>query len=217
MLFVLNLSLLLLIFINVLFSYRGFINFSFFDRYKLNVGEIIYSRQYNRLFTSAFLHEDWMHLIFNMFSLFFFAPIIIEYTSEIYFLVLYFISVIGGSLSLLILNKHKSYFSAVGSSGGVTGIVFSSIYLFPEMTIGVFFIPMPAWIFGLVYLTYSLFGMKKQFDNIGHEAHIGGAIFGLVSIFLYYPVILFVNFWFIIPMLLPILYFIYEMFLKKNN
>lgn len=217
MLFVLNLSLLLLIVINILFSYRGFINFSFFDRYKLNVGEIIYSKQYIRLFTSSFLHDDWIHLIFNMFSLFFFGPIIIEYTSETYFLSLYFLSILGGSLSLLFFHKNESYFSSVGSSGAVTGIVFASIYLFPEMTVGVFFIPMPAWIFGLLYLTYSLFGMKKQFNNIGHEAHIGGAIFGIVFIFLYYPMILLMNFWFIIPMFLPILYFIYEMFFKKNH
>lgn len=212
-----NLSLLFLIVTNTFFSYKGFINFNFFDRYKLNVGEIIYSRQYNRLLTSAFLHEDWMHLVFNMFSLFFFSPIVIEYTTEFYFLLLYFVSVLGGNIFSILLNKNKSYFSAVGSSGGVTGVVFSSIYLFPEMTISVFFIPMPAWIFGVIYLSYSLFGIKQQFDNVGHEAHIGGAIFGMLIIFLYYPMVLFSNFWFVFPMSLPILYFIYDVFLNKHH
>lgn len=213
---VLNLSLLLLIASNFLFSYQGFINFSFFDRYKLNVGEFIYSRQYFRLFTAAFLHEDWIHLIFNMFTLFFFTPIVLDYTSELYFLLIYFICLLGGNILLLLLYRNQPYFSSVGASGGVTGIVFSAIYLFPEMTMSVFFIPMPAWMFGIIYLTYSLFGSRTQFNNVGEEVHICGSILGFIISFIYYPTVLYKNFWYILPLSLPILYYIYEMYLKKK-
>lgn len=206
-----TISIVILILVNILFSHRGFTNFMFFERYKLNVGEILYSKQFERMLSSSFLHKDWSHLLFNMFILLLFAPVVIDYTSETYFLILYFLSVLGGSFLSLLLNKSKSYHSQVGASGGVIGVMFASICLFPQEIIRFFFISMPAWVFAIVCLSYSLFG-TKQFENVGYEMHIGGAFLGILTIFAYHPFSLITNFWYILPMLFLILYFSYKSF-----
>lgn len=210
-----NLSLWIIIILNVYFSYKGFNDFSFFERYKLNVNGVINHKQYDRIITSSFLHADMSHLIFNMISLYFFAPIVISFTSEITFIIIYFLSVIGGSFFSIINNRKHLNYSAIGASGGVTGVIFASICIFPKMKIGFIFLPfidLQAWIFAIAYLIYSIYGMKNQLGNIGHEAHIGGAILGIISILIYEPNYLLINGIYIGIIILPIAYFIYEIY-----
>lgn len=211
-------SLVILIFSNIIFSHRAFNDFLFFERYKLHVGEVLYSRQYDRLISSSFLHCDWNHLFFNMFSLYIFSPIIVDNTFELYFLILYFFSVLGSNIFSVFLNRNKSYHSSVGASGGVTGIIFAAISLFPQIRVTIFLIPMPAWLFAIIYLTYSLFNIRKEFVTlISYDIYIGGAILGLLSIFVYHPALLLVNFWYILLISLPILYFFYDTFFIKKK
>ena len=163
---------------NALISYKGFNDLAFFRKYEFHVGSIRSGEQI-RMLSSGFLHVDMMHLIFNMFTLWMFAPVVIEWLGTISFVLIYLGSLIFGSLLTMLFHKNDYSYRAVGASGAVTGILYSAILLQPDMMLGIFFvIPIPAYIFGILYLLYSIYGMKAKNDNIGHTAHFGGAIGG---------------------------------------
>ncbi|MFY0714210.1 rhomboid family intramembrane serine protease [Seonamhaeicola sp. NFXS20] len=164
---------------NVLVSFKGFNDYSFLDKYKFHVGGVQRGEKI-RLFSSGFLHIDMQHLLFNMITLFFFANIVIDYLGNAGFVAVYIGSLLLGNLLSLYFHKNEYHYSAVGASGAVTGILYSAILLRPEMNLLVFFVPMPAYVFGIGYLLYSIYGMKKRIGNIGHDAHFGGAIGGYV-------------------------------------
>ncbi len=179
---------LLVIAANVVVSLKGFNDFSFFERYKFNIGAI-QRGEHIRSITSGFLHVDYTHLIFNMITLYFFAPIVISYFGGGKFLVIYFISLIAGSLLATVFHRNDYHYSAVGASGAVTGVLYSAILLRPDMKLFLFFIPIaiPAYIFGIGYLMYSIYGMKNRLGNIGHTAHFGGAIGGYAMTLILMP------------------------------
>nr|WP_288833799.1 rhomboid family intramembrane serine protease [uncultured Flavobacterium sp.] len=188
-----NTFLIAIIIANVLFSYKGFKDYSFFRKYEFHIGSIRSGEQI-RMFTSGFLHADITHLAFNMITLFFFAPVVILYLGSWVFLMIYLASLLFGSLLTLGLHKNDYNYRAVGASGAVTGILYSAILLRPDMMLGIFFIiPMPAYLFGILYLFYSIYGMKAKNDGIGHTAHFGGAIGGYLITLLVYPDLLFLN------------------------
>lgn len=164
---------------NVLVTYKGLNDYGFFERYKFNVGSIRRGEQF-RMFSSGFLHVDTTHLLFNMLTLYFFADRVILFVGQFNFLIIYIGSLILGSLLSLYFHKNEYHYSAVGASGAVTGILYAAILLDPTMSLYMFFIPIPipAYIFGIVYLLYSIYGMKKRIGNIGHDAHFGGAVGG---------------------------------------
>ena len=134
------------------------------------------------MFSSGFLHVDNAHLFFNMFTLYFFADVVIAYLGSFKFLIIYLGSLLLGNLLSLYFHKDEYHYSAVGASGAVTGIIYSAILLQPDMSLYMFFIPIPipAYIFGVGYLLYSIYGMKNSIGNIGHDAHFGGALGGYV-------------------------------------
>ncbi|SNZ00046.1 rhomboid family intramembrane serine protease [Flagellimonas pacifica] len=173
---------------NVLVSLRGFNDSAFFERYKFSIGGIK-AGQRERTVTSGFLHVDISHLFFNMFTLYFFANVVISWFGAPKFLIIYFISLVGGSLLALFFHKNEPYYSAVGASGAVTGILYAAILLHPDMQLGIMFIPipLPAYVLGIAYLLYSIYGMKSRLGNIGHTAHFGGAIGGYVTTLLFKP------------------------------
>lgn len=164
---------------NVIITYKGLDDYSFFERYKFNVGGIKRGEQF-RMFSSGFLHVDTTHLLFNMLTLYFFADRVIYFIGEFNFLIVYVGSLILGSLLSLYFHKNEYHYSAVGASGAVTGVLYAAILLDPNQGIYMMFIPIeiPAYIFGIVYLLYSIYGMKKRIGNIGHDAHFGGAVGG---------------------------------------
>ena len=174
-----NQAVLLIIIANVLVSMKGFKDSAFLDKYKFQVGRIL-SGEKIRMLTSGFLHVDFMHLGFNMYALYLFGGIVAGILGMPNFLIIYFISLIAGNLYSLKYHKDEPYYSAVGASGAVSGIVYASILLYPDMSLYLFFIPIPipGYIFGVGYLLYSIYGMKKQLGNVGHSAHLGGAIGG---------------------------------------
>jgi len=178
-----NLSLVTVVIIaaNALISFKGFGDYSFFERYKFNVGGIKRGEQI-RLFSAGFLHVDTTHLLFNMLTLYFFANVVIAYMGNLNFIIIYVASLLLGNLLSLFFHKNEYHYSAVGASGAVTGILYAAILLEPDMSLYMFFVPVPipAYIFGIGYLLYSIYGMKKQLGNIGHDAHFGGAIGGYV-------------------------------------
>lgn len=187
-----------------LVSYKGFNDPVFFDKYKFNVGAIQRGQKY-RIFTSAFLHGDLSHLVFNLLTLYFFAPVVIAYFGSLGFLIVYFISLVCGSLLSLKIHEKQPYYSAIGASGAITGILYAAILLNPDAQLGLFFvIPMPAYVFGIGYLLYSIYGMKQQNDLIGHTAHFGGAIGGLLSVLILDYRVLIVHYQMVLLLLIPI-------------
>ena len=173
---------------NTLVSLKGFNDGTFFERYKFGIGPI-QAGQKERMVTSGFLHVDLTHLFFNMFTLYFFANVVISWFGPGQFLIIYFISLIAGSLLALFFHKDEPQYSAVGASGAVTGILYAAILLQPDMQLGIMFIPipLPAYVFGIGYLLYSIYGMKSRLGNIGHTAHFGGAIGGYTTTLLFMP------------------------------
>jgi membrane associated rhomboid family serine protease len=163
---------------NALISYKGFNDLAFFRKYEFHVGSIRSGEQI-RMLSSGFLHADIMHLAFNMLTLWFFAPTVIDYLGNFSFILVYVGSLIFGSLLTMIFHKNDYSYRAVGASGAVTGVLYSAILLEPNSSVDLyFFIRMPAFVFGILYLLYSIYGMKAKNDNIGHTAHFGGAVGG---------------------------------------
>ncbi len=200
-----------LIIANIAFSYKGFINHFFFDEYKFEVDKILNKKDYLRLVTSGFVHVSWTHLIFNMVSLYFFSGIIESSLGVLQFLIIYFTSLIGGNLLCLFINKNHGDYSAAGASGAVCGIIFASIALFPGMGIGFFglLFSIPGWLYGIVYIAFSIYGIKSKKDNIGHEAHLGGALIGMAVALLMNPAAFIQNYVTILIIAVPSIAFIY--------
>ncbi|MGC6438068.1 MAG: rhomboid family intramembrane serine protease [Flavobacteriaceae bacterium] len=200
-----NIHTLIIILSNLLVSLRGFKDDSFFNALKFNIAAI-QGGDYKRLLSSSFLHVDWKHFGFNMFTLYVFADIIIFQLGTINFYLIYIISLIAGNLLSYVIHKKEPYYSAVGASGAVTGIVYAAILLFPEMALYLFFvpIPIPAYVVGVAYMLFSLYGMKKRLGNIGHDAHFGGAIGGSVMTLIIAPWILNQHLWVVLLLAIPI-------------
>jgi membrane associated rhomboid family serine protease len=200
-----NLFLLGIILANVLISIKGFNDESFFRKFQFHVGSIRAGEQF-RMITSAFLHADVFHLAFNMIALYSFAPVVFQSLGNTTFLLIYAGSLVFGSLLTMVFHGNEYNYRAVGASGAVTGIIYSAILLYPDMTIGIFgIIPMPAYIFGIAYLFYSIYGMKAKNDNIGHTAHFGGAIGGYAITLLKEPSLLQESTFMVILLAIPII------------
>jgi membrane associated rhomboid family serine protease len=172
-------------------SYAGFTRPGFAERFLFDAQSILRYKQYYRIISSGFLHGNWIHLIFNMYTLYSFGGVIEQGYGPIQFLVIYFTAIIGGNLLSLILHRHHEY-RALGASGGVCGIIFACIFLVPGSSVYMFFIPfpIPAHYFVLFFIIFSYIGMRGQIGNIGHDAHLGGAVIGLVVTTIMYPSII---------------------------
>jgi len=208
----------LIIALTAITSIKGFGNMTFFDRFKFNVGAILgNSKQWDRLLTSAMLHGDYMHLIFNMLTLYFFSDIIIYVFGIWKYLAIYLLAILGGGMLSLWVHRKEYYYSAIGASGGVVGILFAAIAIDPTVGIYIFLIPIPipGWIFGLAYLAYSIYGMQSRQGNIGHDAHLGGAAIGLILAIAFEPVLLQINTLYIAIMAVPLIILGYLVAKKK--
>jgi len=160
---------------------------------EFNAYKIIHRHHYYRIITHAFVHANWEHLIVNMIVLFSFGTAVERYfemyfgsIGTYYYLILFFGSVIFSSLWSLYQQKDNPYYNAVGASGAVSAILFTAIFFQPWESIYFFgILPIPGILFGGLYLYYSYYMSTKKTDNIGHDAHFLGAIFGF-----FFPVIL---------------------------
>tara|TARA_B100000809_G_scaffold258992_1_gene303151 strand:- start:2366 stop:3016 length:651 start_codon:yes stop_codon:yes gene_type:complete len=201
---------------NVIISLKGFKDFSFFEKYKFNIGGIRRGEQF-RMFSSGFLHLDFSHLLFNMLTLYFFADVVIGSIGYVKFILIYFASLLVGNLLSFYFHKDEYHYSAIGASGAVSGILYSAILFYPNMSLYMFFIPIPipAWVFGILYLLYSIYGMKKSSGNIGHDAHFGGALAGYVLTILFAPSLLNTQAWIIALLAAPLLLLFILIKLKK--
>lgn len=202
---------LIIIICNFLFSYRGFKNIGFYEQYVFEVDKVLIHKEYIRLVSSGFLHVSWFHLIFNMISLYVFSSIIENALGIFLFLLIYFGGLIGGNLLSLFFHKNEGDYRAVGASGAVNAIIFAAIILFPQLKVGFFILPIsiPGWIYGFIYMLYTIYGIRARYGNIGHDAHLGGALTGILIALLVYPDAVVENTLTVVLITLPILVFFY--------
>jgi membrane associated rhomboid family serine protease len=186
----------IIIAVTAVVSIAAFYNRSLEYQYILNPYIVHRRKEWWRLLTSGFLHGDFGHLFFNMFSLFIFGQGVEAYFHEIFgqkanlfYLVLYLSGIIVANLPDTFTKKNNSGYNALGASGGVSSIVFAFIMFQPTAKMGVMPLPpiIPAWIFGILYLLYSRYMAQKQYDNIGHTAHMWGALWGVVFMVITFP------------------------------
>ncbi len=169
-------------------------------KYIFHPYSINHNNQHYRFLSHAFLHGDFLHLAFNMYALWMFGgiveqqvfPILLSHDGEpdkkmgmALYIVLYTGAIYASSVSEYFKNKENKYYTSLGASGAVNALIFSYITCLPMTKLGFFFIPMPAWVFGILYLGISYYLSKRNtgnesVDRIGHEAHFWGAIFGVL-------------------------------------
>lgn len=183
-----NLTLIIIV-ITSIFSIIAFNKPDLFYKHQFNPYLINERREWYRFFTHALLHADWIHLLLNMYVLYSFGNIVeiyykmaFEEKSEFYYAILYVGAILTSSIPAFEKHKHNSWYNAVGASGAVSAVVFASILFNPTAKIGIIFIPIgiPAFVFGFLYLLYSYYMAKKEHDNIAHDAHFFGALFGIM-------------------------------------
>lgn len=179
---------LVIIVINVVVSYMGFQNPGLQYKLTMNPVAILQGRQWYRVLTSGFIHSNWAHLAFNMFTFYFFGRLVEQIffalkgdLGGVYFIVFYLLGVIISDLPSLVKHKDHPHYNSLGASGGVAAVVFCSILFFPTNSIYLFAVlPIPGFILGALYLIYSYTKGKQISDNVNHDAHLIGAVFGLV-------------------------------------
>jgi len=171
----------------IVISYLAWKNQSLLNRLILHPYSIIREKQYYRLVTSGFIHQGWMHLIFNMFALYFFGrniEVIFRYlhpdSGGLIYLIFYISAVAISDLPTLRKQIDNPKYFSLGASGGVSAVVFSWILFFPTETIYVYFIPLPGFILGVLYIVYSYYQSKNPSSHINHDAHLFGAIYGIL-------------------------------------
>jgi len=204
---------LVLVIANGIFSYRGFRSRRFFDSKVFWVGRILKRREYARLLTSGFLHANWGHLIFNMFALYSFSIGVGAVFGFIRFVIIYFASLVAGNLLALLIHRDDMNYRAVGASGAVSGVIFASILLFPGGSVSFLFLPLsvPSWLFGIGFVLVSIYGIRSRLGNIGHEAHLGGAITGVIITSLFNPDIFENSIYLVASIIIPSLIFLFLM------
>jgi membrane associated rhomboid family serine protease len=162
---------------------------SLFSKLQFNAYDIRHSNQWFRFFTYGFVHANWLHLFINMFVLLSFGKFVetrfrILFHEEylLYYILLYLGGMLFSIIPAYVKHKNDVFYNSVGASGAVSAVVFSSILLFPVGKIGLIFLPigLPSPIFGILYIAYEVYMKKRVKDNIGHDAHIWGAIFGVI-------------------------------------
>lgn len=202
---------LILIALTTFISYKGFSNRLFFDGYKFEVDRILVDKDYKRLITSGFLHVSWSHLLFNMFSLYIFSGLVQITLGSLNFLIIYFASLLGGELLSLLVHRHHGDYSSVGASGAICGVMFASVAIYPDMGVSLFLLPIsiPGWIYALLYILFSIYGVRSKKNNIGHDAHLGGALAGMILALIMNPSVFVYNYGKILIILVPTVVFIY--------
>lgn len=177
---------------NILISSQVFKSNAWRDKLILSPYLIKHNGQWYRLFSHSWIHADWQHLIFNMVSLYFLGDLILNNWLDLYgdikgtglFLFLYIAGGVAATIFPYLKNQDNSSYRALGASGAVSAVIFAAILWNPTMKLGILFIPfpIPAYIFGPLYLLIEYFAMRNIKTGVAHDAHLGGALFGILFV-----------------------------------
>lgn len=182
----------ILIAFTALISIIAFSNQDWFLKLQFSPYQVYHRKQLYRLITHGFLHASWTHLIVNMLVLFFFGPYVenflkmilgpeLQQWSKLVYLLFYAVAIIVSSLVTLFKHKNNAWYNAVGASGAVSAVLFFFIFFKPwELIYFYGILPVPGIIMGAIYLVYSQYMSRREADNINHDAHLSGAIFGFI-------------------------------------
>jgi len=206
----------ILIVANVGLSLYAMRDAAFRDRHVLHIGAIRHQREYGRFLVSAFLHGGWWHLLFNMYALYLFGKLLNDAALDLYptpiaglppwaFLLIYAGSLLGGSGLTWLVHRHHEDFRSLGASGAINGLIFATIFWLPELRIWF----LPGWLFGGLYVLASLYGIRNRWGNLAHEAHLGGALSGLLLALLLRPDLLAGRWLLVAALVVPSIAFLY--------
>lgn len=184
---------LLIVLLTIAVSVYAFYNRSLVDKLILKPNLVYHRFHIHRVFSHALIHADWMHLLVNMYVLYIFGNVCEGYFSVVFgsksgllFVQLYLLSLVVSSIYSIFKYRNNVYYSALGASGAVNAVIFTTIFFDPWNKLWFFgILPIPGIVFGGLYLGYSYYMSKKNLDNVGHDAHFSGAVFGLI-----YPVLI---------------------------
>ena len=146
-------------------------------------------RQYDTIVLSGFVHADLLHLIFNMMTFYFFGFLLERAIGSTHFLILYFAGLLVSHAGTYIKQKNNPEYACLGASGAISAVLFAAIVFFPEQSLFIIPIPVPipAPLFGIGYLAYTWYAARNPHGRINHDAHLGGAITGLVYVAIIAP------------------------------
>ncbi|HVD97576.1 MAG TPA: rhomboid family intramembrane serine protease [Cytophagaceae bacterium] len=184
---------LILILLNVVASLYAWNNEAIYRKWLMNPYWVKRENQYYRFITSGFIHGDWLHLIFNMIALFSFGRNFEDYLFEhtehyqLFYYILYFTALIVSEIPTYLKHKNNPGYNSLGASGAVAAILFASIITYPLGSIYIYFIKLPAFIFGAIYLIYSYISSKRNMDGVNHDAHFWGAVLGVLFMVFLFP------------------------------
>lgn len=183
----------ILIIATALTSVLAFRNKAIFDKYKFNPYVTMRHKEWYRLLSHGFLHANTMHLLINMVVLWSFGLALEKWLKAferygmlqyalLWYVLFYLVAIVVASLTTLYKHRDHSYYNSVGASGAVSAVVFAVIFLDPMNPVYLFFIPIPipGIVFALAYLFYSYYMSRRESDNINHDAHFVGAVFGFL-------------------------------------
>ncbi|MBO73329.1 MAG: rhomboid family intramembrane serine protease [Flavobacteriales bacterium] len=181
--------------ITALASYKAFQDGSLKWKLIFNAYQIKERKEWYRFFSHGLIHADWIHFGFNIYVLYVFGKSVELSFVSIFgpvrgllnYILLYAGALLASSVYSFVKNQDNPHYNALGASGAVSAVLFSYIAMNPNKDLMLFFIELPGWLLGTLYLLYSHYMAKKEMDNIGHDAHFWGAVFGFVVTFVFEP------------------------------
>ena len=182
--------------VTVLVSWRAFNDRALMERMILWPPAVERRRQYDRLLGYGFVHADWMHLIFNMITLWSFGTaverVFSEWITPVGYVLFYLSAIVVSILPTYITHRNDANYRSLGASGGVSAVLFAFILFDPWSTLIIFPIPVPipAFLFAILYVGYSIWMDRRGRDNVNHSAHLWGAAYGLLFTVLLEPKVL---------------------------
>ena len=186
--------LIIIIVINVIASIAAFNNPDLMNRWLMRPYDVKHFNQWYRFITSGFIHANWTHLIFNMLVLYSFGVAVTAYyayyfgaRAGLYFVLLYIGGMLVADSPTYIKHQDHPWYASLGASGAVSAVLFAAIFINPLATVYFYFFPMPGILMGVLYLVYSWYMARQGGDNINHDAHFYGALYGVLFTFLIRP------------------------------